>query len=112
MRNPQRVRDLARFLAPALVHAEDSTAEASSPDDCSCHEKVTGPAEPAVDFAIGFELRELRKKVPPPRQGGGEQATGAYSDRVAEVLAADDRAVGVLWALLAGSGDGPRPDAL
>ncbi len=112
MRNPQRARDLAKFLAPALVHAGDSTAEAGSPDDCSCHEKVTGHAEPAVDFAIGFELRELRKKVPPPCQGEGEQGTGAYSDRVAEVLAADDRAVGVLWALLAGGGDGPRPDAL
>ena len=112
MRNTHRARDLAKLLAPALEHAGDGIVEPGSPDGCSCHEKVAGPAEPAVDLAIGLELRELRKKVPAPRKGEGEQPTGETSDRLAEVLESDDRAVGVLWALLAGRHDQLRPDAL
>jgi hypothetical protein len=112
MRNSQRARVLADILAPALENEGDITAEPGSPDGCSCHETVTGSAEPAVDLAIGFELRELRKKVPSPRNGEGEQATGEVSDRLTEVLESDDHAAGVLWALLAGNSDQPRADAL
>jgi hypothetical protein len=112
MRNPQRARDLAKFLAPALEHAGDIAAETGSPDGCSCQEKVAGPAEPAVDFAIGLELREVRKKVPSPRNGEGERAAGEFGDRLTKVLESDDHAVDVLWALLAGRGDQPRADAL
>jgi hypothetical protein len=101
MRNPQRARYLAEFLAPVLENAGDITAEPGSPGVCSCHEQVAGPAEPAVDFAIGLELREVWKRVPSPRKGEGEQATGEFSDSLTEVLESDDHAVGVLWALLA-----------
>ena len=59
MRNPQRARYLANFLAPVLQNAGDSTAEPGSPDGCSCHETVAGSAEPAVDFAVGLELGML-----------------------------------------------------
>src|SRR6185312_12448415 len=112
MRNPQRARDLAKFLAPALEHAGGIAAEPGSPDGCSCQDKVAGPAEPAVDFAIGLELREVRKKVPSPRNGEGGQAAGEFGDRLTKVLEGDDHAVDVLWALLAGRGDQPRADAL
>jgi hypothetical protein len=112
MRNPQRARDLADFLAPVLENAEVVTGEPGSPDGCSCHETVAGSAEPAVDLAVGLELLEVWKKVPSPRKGEGEQAAGEYSDRLAEALESDDHAVGVLWALLAGPGDRPRADAL
>ena len=112
MRNSQRARYLANFLAPALQNAGDSTTEPGSPDVCSCHETVTGSAEPAVDFAVGLELREVRKKVPAPRKGEGERDTGEFSDRLTEVLESDDHATGVLWALLAGHGDQPRADTL
>lgn len=112
MRNSQRARVLADILAPALENDGDITAEAVSPDGCSCHETVAAPAEPAVDLALGLELRELRKKVPSPRKGEGEHATGEFGDRLTEVLESDDRAAGVLWALLAGNGDQPRTDAL
>lgn len=88
------------------------TAEPGSPAGCSCHEAVAGSAEPAVDFAVGLELREVRKKLPSPRKGEGEQAKGEFRDRLAKVLEGDDHAVGVLWALLAGHGDQPHADAL
>jgi hypothetical protein len=112
MRNPQRARDLATFLAPVLENAGDIAAEPGSPEDCSCQEQVAGPAEAAVDFAVGLELREVWKKARSPREGAGEQATGKLSDRLTEVLERDEHAVGVLWALLAGHGDRPRADAL
>jgi len=64
-----------------------------------------------VDFAIRLELHEVWKKIPSPREGTGEQATGKLSDRLTEVLESDDHAVGVLWALLAGRGDQPRAAA-
>jgi hypothetical protein len=110
MRNPQRARDLAEFLAPALENARGVAGEPGSPDRCSCQEKAVDRAEPAVDFAIDLELRELRKKVPSPRRGAGEPATGKLSDRLTEVLESDDHAAGVLWALLAGRGDQLRAD--
>ena len=106
----QRARDLAEFLAPVLANAADITAESGSPDGCSCHEAVAGSAEPAVDFAVALELCEVRKKLPAPRKGGGEQARGEFRDRVARVLESDDRAMWVLWALVAGRGDQPRAD--
>jgi hypothetical protein len=112
MRNSQRARVLADILAPVLENAGGITAEPGSPDGCSCNETVVGSAEPAVDLAIGLELREVRKKVPSPRKGEGEQATGEFSDRLTEVLESDDHAAGVLWALLAGHSDQPRADAL
>ena len=112
MRNPQRARDLATFLAPVLENAGDAAAEPGSPDGCSCHEKVVGLAEPAVDFAIRLELREVWEKVLSPRERAGEKATSKLSDRLTEVLERDDHAVGMLWALLAGRGDQPRADAL
>src|SRR5437763_9006749 len=110
MRNPQRARDLANFLAPVLEHDGDIAAGSGSPDSCSCHETVAGAAEPAVDFAVGLELREVRKKVPSPRNG--ERATGEFRDRLTKALESDDHAVGVLWALLAGRADQQRADAL
>jgi hypothetical protein len=109
MHNRQRARDLAKFLAPVLANG-DLAAEPGSPDGCSCHEKVPGPAEPAVDTAVLLELREVRRKV--PRESAGEQATDDLSDRLTEVLESDDHAVGVLWALLAGRDNQPRADAL
>ena len=65
-----------------------------------------------MDFAIGLELREVRKKVPSPQNGGGGQDGGEFSDRLSKVLEGDDHAVDVLWALLAGRGDQLRADAL
>jgi hypothetical protein len=112
MHNRQRARDLAKFLAPVLENAGDFFGEPGSPDDCSCHEKAAGPAEPAVDTAVLLELREVRKKVPLPRDGATEQATDELSDRLTEVLEGDDHATGVLWALLAGRDNQPRADAL
>ena len=112
MHNRQRARDLAKFLAPVLENAGDLAAEPGSPDGCSCHEKVAGPAEPAVDTAVLLELREVRKKVLLPREGAGERAADELSDRLTEVLASDDHAVGVLWALLAGRDNQPRADML
>src|SRR5215471_13135698 len=112
MRNSERARVLADILAPALQNDEGITAEPGSPNGCSCHETVAGSAEPAGDLAIRFELREVRKKVPSPQKGEGEQATGEFRDRLTEVLESDDRASAVLWALLAGDGDQPRADAL
>src|SRR5215469_9905546 len=112
MRNSQRARVLADILAPVLENGGGIAAEPGSPDGCSCHETVAGSAEPAVGLAIGLELREVRKKVPSPRKGEGEQATGEFSDRLTEVLESDDHAAGVLWALLAGNSDQPRAEAL
>jgi hypothetical protein len=112
MHNRQRARDLARFLAPVLENAGDFAAEPDSPDGCSCHEKVAGPPGPAVDTAVLLELREVRKKVPLPRKGAGEQATDELSDRLTEVLESDHHAGGVLWALLAGRDNQPCTDAL
>jgi hypothetical protein len=113
MHNPQRARDLAEFLAPVLEDARDVAAQSGPQDGCSCHETVTGPAEPAVDYAIRLELDAVRKKVSPPAGGAAEQATGKLTDRLAEVLESDDHAVEVLWALLAGRGrNKPRADAL
>ena len=67
-----------------------------------------------MDFAVALELGEVRKKVPAPRKGKGEgaeeQAKGEFRDRVARVLESDDRAMWVLWALVAGRGDQPRAD--
>jgi hypothetical protein len=108
----QRARDLAKFLAPVLENAADIAAEPGSPDGCSCHETVAGSAEPAVDFAVALELCEVRKKLPAPPKGGSEQAKGEFRDHLARVLDSDDRAVGVLWALLAGRGDQLHADAL
>jgi hypothetical protein len=110
MHNRQRARYLAKFLAPVLANAGDLAAESGSPHSCSCHEKVAGPAEPAVDTAVLLELREVRKKV--PRRSPGELAADELSDRLTEVLESDDHAVGVLWALLAGRDNQPRADAL
>ena len=65
-----------------------------------------------MDTAVLLELREVRKKVPLPRQGTGGRVTDELSDRLTEVLESDDHAVGVLWALLAGRDNQPRADAL
>src|SRR5260221_243817 len=111
MHNPQRARDLANFLAPALENALDVNADPGSLDSCSCDEKVVVAAEPDVDFAMWLELREACKKGLALRDGAGQQATGKLSDRLAQVLEGDDHAAGVLWALLAGGGDQPDADA-
>ena len=58
MHKPQHARALAELLAPALQNAPDVSAEPDPLDSCTCHEKVAGPAEPAVDFAIYLELHE------------------------------------------------------
>jgi hypothetical protein len=109
MRNSQRAHDLAKFLAPALPNAGNVAAEPGSPDNCPC---PAGPAEPAVDSAVRFELREVWKKAGSPREETGGQDTGELSDRLAEVLEHDGHAAEVLWALLAGHGDQPRADGL
>src|SRR5260221_12545774 len=88
MHNPQRARDLANFLAPALENALDVNADPGSLDSCSCDEKVVVAAEPDVDFAMWLELREACKKGLAIRDGAGQQATGKLSDRLAEVLEA------------------------
>jgi hypothetical protein len=112
MHDPQRARELAKFLAPVLENVRDLPAEPSSPDGCSCHEEVAGPVEPAVDLAIHLELAEVRKKLPAPARAAGEQATIEPSDRLTEVLKRDGHTAGVLWALLAGRGNQLRADAL
>lgn len=112
MTNTQRARDLAEFLAPALDNAGDVAAELGSPEGCSCHEQVTGPVEPAVDVAIGLELRDVWNSTLSPQERAGEPVTGKLSDRLTEALDRDDHAVEVLWALLAGRGDQPSADAL
>jgi hypothetical protein len=111
MPNPQQARDLAEFLAPTLENARNVNAEPGSPDSCLCHEKVIHPAEPAVDFAIHLELREVLKKGLSLGDGAGEQATGKLSDHLTELLEGDDHAVPVLWALLAGCDDQMHADA-
>jgi len=112
MNNPQRARDLADFLAPALENARDVPADPGSPAGCSCQEKVSDPAEPAVDVAICVELHKVWQKGLSSRDGAGGHATGKLSDRLTEVLESDEHAVGVLWALLAGHGDQPQAEVL
>jgi len=107
MHQPQRARDLAKFLAPALRNAPDVNAGPDSPDGCACDEKVAGPAEPAVDFAIYLELREAWRKGNPDGNGAVED-TGKLGERLTEVLEDDDHAVGVLSALVAGRCDQPQ----
>jgi hypothetical protein len=111
MRKAQHARALAEFLAPALQNAPDVNAEPDSPDSCSCHEKVVGPAEPAVDFAIYLELHEAWRKGHPKGNGAAEQDIGKLSEHLTELLERDAHAVGVLSALLAGRGDQPQADA-
>jgi hypothetical protein len=106
MHNSQHARVLARFLWPALEHAQDVSAEFGSLDNCSCSEKVTYPAEPDVDFAIHLELDEVRKGLS-LRDGAGAEA-GKLSNRLPEALERDDHPVGMLWALLAGRDDEPN----
>src|SRR6266487_5022007 len=113
MHKPQHAQALAKFLAPALQNAPDAVnAEPDSPDSCTCHKKVVGPAEPAVDFAIYLELREAWRKGNPKGNGAAEQDIGKLSERLTELLENDDHAVGVLSALVAGRDDQPQADAL
>src|SRR5215510_13595136 len=112
MNNPQRARDLADFLAPALENARDVPADPGSPAGCSCQEKVSDPAEPAVDVAICVELHKVWQKGLSSRDRAGGHATGKLSDRLTDVLESDEHAVGVLWALLAGHGDQPQAEVL
>src|SRR5215467_14738136 len=105
MHEPQHAHDLAKFLAPALRIAPDVNAGADSLDGCTCHEKVAGPAKPDVDFAIYLELHEAWRKGNPDGNGTAEQDTGELTERLTELLEDDDHAVGVLSALVAGSGD-------
>ena len=111
MHEPQHAHDLAKFLAPALRIAPDVNAGADSLDGCTCHEKVAGPAKPDVDFAIYLELHEAWRKGNPDGNGTAEQDTGELTERLTELLEDDDHAVGVLSALVAGSGDQPQAGA-
>jgi hypothetical protein len=111
MQNPQRARELAEFLAPALKNAGDGAAQPASPGGCSCHETVVGPTERAVDSAIRFELDAVWKKASLLTGRPGKRANGEVTDRLTQVLERDDHAVEVLWALLADRGNKPRAAA-
>jgi hypothetical protein len=114
MKRTDQARVLAEFLAPLLPNLCDTSTPLAVP--AADREEAVDSTEPDVHLAVRLELQRI---VPP----GSDLLTlaadgpGPGRDRAAErltqlLLDRDDRAVEVLWALLAGPGAQPHLDVL
>src|SRR5262245_9945960 len=115
MTRDDQARDLARFLTPMLRGAASNggPAHLSTP---SHREEPVDRLEPDVDLAVRLELANLLRKEPKlatlladTSQWDPDEVRSVLTRRLAE---ADDHAVELLWALLAGRDGHPRPEIL
>jgi hypothetical protein len=115
MTRDDQARDLAKFLTPILRGATGNggPAHLSTP---SRREELTDRLEPDVDLAVRLELESLLRNEPKlatllsdTSRWDPDEVSGVLTRRLAE---ADDHAVELLWALLAGRNGQPHSEVL